>query len=253
MAAPSGTIWSTVSTGAAYGGRVGLYTTVSHTETQTTVKVEIWYWSQYSCIDSSNTFYFNWQSQVANASIGSKNIQTTSNQSWSTANQIKVAEFSKTYNRGTSDAKYYCATRFTGIEYGGGNSYTVYTDYTIPKKKSYTVSYDANGGSGAPGNQTKWYGQTLKLSTAVPTRKGYIFQGWGTSPTSTTVVYFTGDNYTQNANLSLYAVWKNASDIYVKVNGIYKAGKAYIKTGGVYKEGNTYVKAGNTYQKGTGD
>jgi len=253
MAAPSGTVWSTPSTGTAYQGRIGLYVTTSSSETQTTVKVQIWYWSQYSCSDASNTFYFNWQSQSATSSIGSKNINTTSNQSWSTANQIKIAEYSKTYNRGKSSQTYYCATKFTGIEYGGGNSYTVYTSYTIPAKKSYLVSYSANGGTGAPTNQTKWYNEALLLSGTIPTRKGYVFQGWATSPTSKNVEYTPGATYYANAELKLYAVWKNASDIDIKVNGTYKAGKAYVKINGVYKEGTTYVRVNGVYKKGTGD
>ena len=39
--------------------------------------------------------------------------------------------------------------------------------------QTYIVSYNANGGTGAPGNQTKTYGQTLALSKTVPTRMGY--------------------------------------------------------------------------------
>ena len=75
---------------------------------------------------------------------------------------------------------------------------------------TFTVNYDANGGTGAPGNQTKAYGVTLKLSTAVPTRENYIFLGWGTAPGSTTVAYAAGANYTANADLTLYAMWRRA-------------------------------------------
>lgn len=253
MAAPSGTVWSTPSTSGAYGGRIGLYVTQSSSETQTTIKAEVWYWSQYSCSDASNVFYFDWESQTATTSIGSKNIHTTSNQSWSTANQVKVAEFTKTYNRSKTSNKYFCTARFTGIEYGGGNSYPVYTDYTIQSKRNYLVSYSANGGLGAPSNQTKYYNEPLLLSGIIPTRKGYVFQGWTTTPTSKTVEYAPGATYYANAELKLYAVWKNASDIDIKVNGTYKAGKAYVKINGVYKEGTTYVRVNGTYKKGTGD
>lgn len=38
----------------------------------------------------------------------------------------------------------------------------------------YTVSYNANGGSGAPSSQTKFYGSDLTLSDTVPTRSGYL-------------------------------------------------------------------------------
>lgn len=74
---------------------------------------------------------------------------------------------------------------------------------------TYTVSYNANGGTGAPGNQTKTHGQSLTLSSVKPTKDGYTFQGWSTSSTGS-VQYNPGSAYTGNANLTLYAVWKSA-------------------------------------------
>lgn len=44
----------------------------------------------------------------------------------------------------------------------------------------YTISYNANGGSGAPSSQTKDGGIDLTLSSTVPTRSGYAFAGWNT-------------------------------------------------------------------------
>lgn len=73
---------------------------------------------------------------------------------------------------------------------------------------TYTVSYNANGGSGAPGNQTKTYGKTLTLSSTKPTRTGYTFQGWGTTASDTSVNYAAGASYTANAAITLYAIWK---------------------------------------------
>ena len=77
----------------------------------------------------------------------------------------------------------------------------------IPARTSYTVSYSANGGSGAPSSQTKWYGETLKLSSTQPTRTGYTFAGWATSSTATTASKKPGDTYTSNAAATYYAVW----------------------------------------------
>ncbi len=72
---------------------------------------------------------------------------------------------------------------------------------------TYTVTYNANGGTNAPAAQEKNHGKTLTLSSTVPTRSGYTFQGWGTSATATTVSYQKGAGYTANANATLYAVW----------------------------------------------
>lgn len=73
---------------------------------------------------------------------------------------------------------------------------------------TYTISYNANGGSGAPGSQTKTYGAALTLSSAVPARTGYSFLGWSTSSTATTATYAAGGSYTANASATLYAVWQ---------------------------------------------
>ena len=100
-----------------------------------------------------------------------------------------------------------------GVAYQPGATYTSNGDLTLYAKwtpHTYTVSYNANGGSGAPGSQTKTYGQTLKLSTTIPTRKNYNFEGWGTSASSTSVAYAAGANYTNNLAVTLYAVWELA-------------------------------------------
>ncbi len=86
-------------------------------------------------------------------------------------------------------------------------SKTVSFTVTVPALTSYTVSYNANGGSGAPSAQTKWKDQTLTLSTTKPTRTGYTFKGWATSA-SGSVAYAAGASYTSNAKVTLYAVWQ---------------------------------------------
>ena len=40
---------------------------------------------------------------------------------------------------------------------------------SVSAKTSYTVTYDANGGSGAPSKQTKWHGTSIVLSSEKPT------------------------------------------------------------------------------------
>ena len=90
---------------------------------------------------------------------------------------------------------------------------------TIPAKTSYTVSYNANGGSGAPGNQTKWYGETLTLSTTKPTRSGWTFMGWGSSASATSVAYASGASYTANSAITLYAIWRKTITVTYNANG----------------------------------
>ncbi len=100
----------------------------------------------------------------------------------------------------------------TSATYQSGGSYTVNagtTLYAVWKINTYTVSYNANGGSGVPTVQTKTYNQTLTLSSTKPTRIGYTFLGWSTNQTATSATYQPGANYTANAGTTLYAVWKS--------------------------------------------
>lgn len=73
-------------------------------------------------------------------------------------------------------------------------------------KNTYTVKYDANGGSGAPSAQTKTEGETLILSNSKPSRSEYAFAGWSTSRNGK-AEYQPGGQYTFDKNITLYAVW----------------------------------------------
>lgn len=204
MAAPSGIVWGSIVGGY---GRIGIYVKLTNTNTQTTRHTEIWFWSKYSVDDSANTLYYNDNASSATTSVGSVNINTTvaSGSGWSTSNQVKLKEYDTTFNRGTSAAKRSVAAKLVNIDRVGGTM-SVSTSYTIPALTKYTVSYNANGGSGAPSAQSKYYGKSLTLSKTKPTRTGYDFMGWATS-SGGAVSYSAGASYTANASVTLYAVW----------------------------------------------
>lgn len=113
-------------------------------------------------------------------------------------------------------------------------SKSVTFNVSVPAWTSYTVSYNANGGAGAPSKQTKWKDQTLVLSSIKPTRTGYSFLGWSTSSTATSASYAAGANYTTNSGTTLYAVWKaNTYTISYNANGGVGAPASQTKTYGV--------------------
>ena len=85
------------------------------------------------------------------------------------------------------------------------DSYTVSGRITIP---GYTVSYDANGGSGAPAEQTKSKNGFVYISSTLPTRPEYSFEGWASDKNAVSAEYKPGDKYSANADVTLYAVWK---------------------------------------------
>ena len=80
--------------------------------------------------------------------------------------------------------------------------------YVSVSSPTYTVSYNANGGTNAPSSQTKYYNETLYLSEAQPYRENYEFMGWSTSSSSSYYDYLPGSSYTSNSSVTLYAVWK---------------------------------------------
>lgn len=97
------------------------------------------------------------------------------------------------------------------IDYAAGASFTENANttlYAVWKPRPLVIKYDANGGTGAPADQAKEHGQSIKLHTTVPTRQGYTFQGWATSKSSSTVAYQAGATYTADADVTLYAVWQ---------------------------------------------
>lgn len=99
-----------------------------------------------------------------------------------------------------------------GTTYNGGGSYTANAATTMTAEwyAPYTVSYNANGGSGAPSSQVKVYGGSVNISSTVPTRTNYNFIEWNTNSSGTGTKYTAGQAYSTNANLTLYAIWEIA-------------------------------------------
>ncbi len=110
------------------------------------------------------------------------------------------ANFRVTYKM-TAGTKYYLAAKYYNSSKTGS--------FDVKLRRQYTISYNANGGSGAPMAQIKLYGDTLTLSSAVPTKEGYKFVGWATSSDATTASYASGGEFSSNGNCTLYAVWQS--------------------------------------------
>lgn len=94
-----------------------------------------------------------------------------------------------------------------GSAYGHDQNGGTVTMTAIWEPWTHTVTYDANGGSGAPGNQTKTYGSVLTLSNKVPTKTGYSFKGWDASIGGT---YQPGGAYGHDQNggtVTMKAKW----------------------------------------------
>lgn len=102
------------------------------------------------------------------------------------------------------------------ISTGNGTSDTPY-QLKIENNQQYTITYNANGGSGAPSNQTKKHGENITLSSVKPTKSGYTFNGWNTSSNGSGTSYSSGGIYSNNSNVTLYAQWQSVSNYTVTV------------------------------------
>ena len=79
------------------------------------------------------------------------------------------------------------------------------TLYAVWTANQYTITYNANGGTGTQtaGSYTTGAAATSLPATSTFTRTGYSFGGWATSAGSTTPVA----SYSTSANATFYAIW----------------------------------------------
>ena len=106
----------------------------------------------------------------------------------------------------------------------GSTIYLVAKNPNPTTKYTYTLNYDANGGTGAPESQSYSEASTksplthiFTVSDTEPTRVGYTFKGWSKNKGGTEE-YHAGNDYpltarkdNPNVSATLYAVWEEAA------------------------------------------
>ena len=93
------------------------------------------------------------------------------------------------------------------------DSFVLYAQWTA---NTYTVTFDANGGSGTMEAQTMTYDTDAKFTKNTLTKEGYLFAGWANEAGADSAAYAdeaTVRNLTANQGetLTLYAVWQPVS------------------------------------------
>lgn len=110
----------------------------------------------------------------------------------------------------------------------GSTIYLVAKNPNPTTRYTYTLNYDANGGTGAPSADSwsttdasiRYHSFTVK--NTIPTREGYVFKGWKANDGSDTIytggmtcaVSQYGNDVVKNGNTwtrTLYAVWEEAA------------------------------------------
>ena len=241
MGAPSDIKWGEkVTSGNTLEGKIGIYVTTSTTNTVVKTTVQIWFATRYSCYDKTITLKFNSGENVSSAHdtvVTSKPINHTDDtgRGWGSKNQTLLYEYTTStgWSRTHSDRTINFYASLTGIDMLSGLKMTDHKSIRVEAKPSYKITFNANGGSGAPSSQTKWYGETLTLSSTKPTRTGYTFKGWNTSSSDTSAIWSAGGTYTRNESRILYAVWQAKTyTISYNANGGSGAPKSQTKTYG---------------------
>ena len=115
------------------------------------------------------------------------------------------------------------ANAAAGTNYNAGS-----VSYELTITRVYTVTYNANGGTGTPSSQTKLENEALTLSSIKPAKRYTIsfnscggsvspasksvdctFKNWNTAINGGGTSYASGGNYSANADATLYAQWSN--------------------------------------------
>ncbi len=116
-------------------------------------------------------------------------------------------------------------------------------------KNIYNVSYDSNGGTGAPAQQEKFKDVDLELSSVIPTKTGYTFTGWNAAQNGTGTEYAAGSVYSLNEELTLYAQW-SANSYEFSVETV--SSKAYgLETAGLPVTASATVVEGYVFRNWT--
>ena len=88
------------------------------------------------------------------------------------------------------------------------SAYWYISSSTVQGSRFYIISYDANGGTGAPAQTYAYAGQGGTLHAQSPTCSGFTFLGWSTDPYATAPSYYPNGQISTSSDLTLYAVWQ---------------------------------------------
>ena len=125
-----------------------------------------------------------------------------------TAVTLRANGFSRT---GHTFASWNTNASGTGTNYAANSSQRFSGDTNLYARWTpitYSITYNANGGTGSVTGQTFTYGSTVTSRNNGYTRPGYTFLGWSTSQTATSAAYLAGSSYTLYGSMTLYAVWR---------------------------------------------
>ena len=165
-------------------------------------------------------------------------VNGSTNYSSSTTSKTVAVKYGTTYYYYGVPQTGYTMNSCTSSSPCSGTMTGSVTKTLTASRKTYTISYNANGGTGAPSSQTKTYGITLTLSNTKPLKIGYPFLGWTANSNGSGTVYQPGGSFTTNANTTLYAKYSTTQTSYTVTLNVDAGGykdTATILAGDKYK------------------
>lgn len=160
---------------------------------------------------------------------------------------------SSTYTYASHLQKGWATTDGGDKAYDLGGTYTANADLTLYPYwiEQYTLTYNANGGTGTMNNYEGTGSITLAANAF--TKSGHTFIGWATSQSdadSRKVTYSDKDSYTLSADETLYAVWgENFCELTPATSGTISYNNPVDMQTGSYGATLTAVGSGLAYEK----
>ncbi|MGB7104681.1 MAG: G1 family glutamic endopeptidase [Acidimicrobiales bacterium] len=179
----------------------------------------------------------------ANGGSGSMTSETSSTEVALTTNTF-------TYSGYTFD-DWNTAANGLGTSYANEATYpftasvTLYAQWT--SAPSFTVTFDANGGSGTMASETSSSPEALSANTF--TFAGYSFTSWNTMANGMGTAYGPGATYPFNASMTLYAQWTAIPGFTVTFNANGGSGSMAVETSSTAEAltTNSFTYSGYTF------
>lgn len=175
-------------------------------------------------ITSAQTLYAHWTPKTYTVTLkpngGTPNTDQTVTATYAAAMPTgSIAARTKTgytfagyYDNASAGTKYYNVDLSSAKNWDKASNANLYAHWTA---NTYTIAYDANGGTGTTSSSTHTYDVAKSLTTNGYSKTGYSFVGWATSKAladAGTKAYNDGQSVTnlsatQGATVTLYAIW----------------------------------------------
>ena len=178
--------------------------------------------------DCTVTLGVNWKANTYNVYYNGNGGTGTMESVSCTYNQLCVMPESGFTREGYTQNGWNTKSDGSGVAYPLNYNFSYVLNYSITlyaqwTPNTYTVSYDANGGTGSMESTTCTYGQNCILTSNSFDRPGYNFIGWATDSENLSVVYsddYSFSSFDLTSDTVLYAVWKRKPIYaYFNVNG----------------------------------